>query len=192
MSPEGAEDPVQQEGRFRDPTESLQGDLEVILALESAHHVARAKDIADRLGVRRGSVIGALKSLEEKGLIHYRPYSYITLTEEGRRLAEEVARRHGLLREFLRGVLQVDEQTAEETACRLEHAVDPLTLERLECFNAYVRSCPRAGGDWLASFVRFCRSGARGKNACASCIRGLKERHTEAKSTPAKGGRPSA
>ena len=177
---------------FEDLTESLQGYLEAILALESAHHVARAKDIAERLGVQRGSVTGALKSLEEKGLIHYRPYSYITLTEEGRRLAEEVARRHRVLCEFLRGVLQVDEQTAEETACRLEHAVDPLTLERLECFNAYVRSCPRAGGDWLASFVRFCRSGARGKKACADCIRGLKERHIGAGSAPAKGRRPSA
>jgi DtxR family transcriptional regulator, Mn-dependent transcriptional regulator len=112
---------------FADLTESSQGYLEVILDLETAQKVARAKDIADRLGVQRGSVTGALKSLEEKGLIHYQPYSFITLTEAGRKIAEEVAYRHRVLKDFLLNVLQIDEPTAEATACRMEHAIDPKT-----------------------------------------------------------------
>ncbi len=110
---------------FADLTESSQSYLEVILELETAQKVARAKDIADRVGVQRGSVTGALKLLEEKGLIHYQPYSFITLTDAGRKIAEEVAYRHRVLKDFLFNVLQIDEPTAETTACRMEHAIDP-------------------------------------------------------------------
>jgi Mn-dependent DtxR family transcriptional regulator len=38
------------------------------------------------------AVTAALKSLEEKRLIHYEPYGYITLTREGRKFAKEIIR----------------------------------------------------------------------------------------------------
>ncbi len=167
---------------FADLTESSQGYLEVILELETAQKVARAKDIADRLGVQRGSVTGALKSLEEKGLIHYQPYSFITLTEAGRKIAEEVAYRHRVLKDFLLNVLQIDEPTAEATACRMEHAIDLRSLERLVCFIDYIHTCPRAGEEWLESFVRFCKSDRKHSGKCTACIRDLK--------TSAKGKHP--
>ncbi len=159
---------------FLDLTESNQGYLEVILELETDQKVARAKDIADRLGVQRGSVTGALKSLEEKGLIHYQPYSFITLTEAGRKIAEEVAYRHRMLKDFLLNVLQIDEPTAEATACRMEHAIDSKSLKRLVCFIEYIRTCPRAGAEWLESFVRFCQSDRKHGGECTACIRKLK------------------
>jgi DtxR family Mn-dependent transcriptional regulator len=140
---------------FGDLSESSQGYLEAILELETAHKVARAKEIADRLGVQRASVTGALKSLEEKGLIDYRPYSYITLTPAGRKIAEEVARRHRVIKEFLLNVLRVAAPVAEATACRLEHAIDPLTLERLACFTEFLRAEADAGSRWPDAFARF-------------------------------------
>jgi DtxR family Mn-dependent transcriptional regulator len=155
-------------------SESLQGYLEVILDLEGTQKVARARDIADRLKIQRGSVTGALKSLEEKGLIHYQPYSFITLTESGKKVAEEVAHRHRVLKDFLLNVLQIDEPTAETTACRMEHAIDRKTVERLVCFIEYIHTCPRAGEDWLKSFIRFCRSDSKKAPECAACIRGMK------------------
>ena len=54
---------------LQDLSESVQSYLEVILDLEDTQKVARAKDIAERLGVKRGSVTGALKSLEERPAI---------------------------------------------------------------------------------------------------------------------------
>jgi DtxR family Mn-dependent transcriptional regulator len=154
-------------------SESLQSYLEVILALEELQKVARAKDIADSLKLQRGSVTGALKSLEEKGLIHYQPYSFITLTESGKKVAEEIARRHRVLKDFLLNVLQIDEPTAETTACRMEHVIDPTTVDRLVCFIEFIHACPRAGEDWLESFIRFCKSGQRPRG-CPECIRSLK------------------
>jgi len=155
-------------------SESTQSYLEVILDLETTQKVARAKDIADSLGVQRGSVTGALKSLEGQGLIHYQPYSFITLTDTGKKIAEEIAHRHAVLKDFLLNVLQIDETTAEKTACRMEHVIDRKTVERLVCFIEYINTCPRAGKEWLESFVNFCRSDNQDGQKCKHCIDELK------------------
>ena len=105
-------------------SESLEDYLEVIFELEKIHKVARVKDIAEKMGVQRGSVSGTLKSLKQKKLINYRPYSFITLTKQGKKLAEEICRRHQVIKNFLQCVLLLDESKAEENACRMEHSMD--------------------------------------------------------------------
>ncbi len=139
-------------------SESLEDYLEVILKLEEANKVARAKDIASKLGIQRGSVTGALKSLEEKGLINYEPYSFITLTQEGKKIAEEITYRHAVLKDFLSNVLQIDAETAENTACRMEHTIDRKTLERLVCFIDYINKSSSEGEDLIESFTKYCTS----------------------------------
>ena len=139
-------------------SESIQKYLEIILELENTHKVARAKDIAEGLGIQPGSVSGSLRNLEKKGLINYEPYSFITLTKKGRKIAEEVAHRHRVLKDFLFNVLQIDAETADETACRIEHVIDEKTVERLVCFIEYLHSDPHTGSEWLASFINFCKS----------------------------------
>jgi len=139
-------------------SESLEDYLEVILKLEQANKVARAKDIAEKMNVQRGSVTGALKNLKEKKLINYEPYSFITLTPKGKKLAREISRRHAVLKDFLFNVLQIDAETAEATACRMEHAIDKKTLERLVCFIDYVHKFPKEGENWIKSFRKYCKS----------------------------------
>lgn len=151
-------------------SESLEDYLEVILDLEETNKVARAKDIAERLDIQRGSVTGALKVLEEKGLVNYEPYSYITLTKKGSKIARDITRRHEVLRDFLHQVLQVDMATADATACRMEHVIDEKTMAQLMCFFDYVQSCPRTGPDWLENFVRFCGEKQHNPEVCDQCL----------------------
>ena len=151
-------------------SESMENYLEVILELEQVNKVARAKDIADRLGVQRGSVTGALKNLEEKGFINYAPYSFITLTNEGKKVAKDVTHRHAVLKDFLLNILQIDPETAENTACSMEHAIDTQTLERLVRFIDYIHKCPRTGEDWIKAFVNYCTSDDRDQGKCDQCI----------------------
>lgn len=162
-------------------SESLEDYLEVILNLEQAKKVARAKDIAEKMGVQRGSVTSALKSLKDKNLINYEPYSFITLTPKGKTLAKEINRRHGILRNFLFNVLQVDEETAESTACRMEHAIDSKSLEMLVSFFDYIYECPRTGKDWIQAFLSYCSAGKQDWEKCEQCIEECKTRHTECK-----------
>ena len=152
-------------------SESLEDYLEIILELESINKVARAKDIADKMGVKRGSVTSALKNLSERNLINYEPYSFITLTPKGSEIAKNVVYRHTVIKTFLIKVLHIDETTAETTACRMEHTVDKLTLERMVRFFDFIYSCPRAGEDWIQSFMDFCDSTTPAdKNKCKSCV----------------------
>jgi DtxR family Mn-dependent transcriptional regulator len=154
-------------------SESLENYLEVILELEKTQKVARAKDIADRLKIQRGSVTSGLKALSEKGLIHYAPYSFVTLTAKGKRAAKDVAGRHATLRDFLVRVLQIPSETAEETACRMEHAIDPHTFDRLVCFLDYIAKCPRAGEQWVQSFQKFCANQECLPTDCRQCINSI-------------------
>jgi DtxR family Mn-dependent transcriptional regulator len=154
-------------------SESLENYLEVILDLERTQKVARAKEIADRLQIQPGSVTGALKNLGERGYIHYEPYSYITLTTKGRRWAEEITYRHRALSNFFLNVLQIDPVTAEETACRVEHAIDKKTIDRLVRFIDFIFACPRAGEQWIQSFADFCTSADNGKVDCGPCIESI-------------------
>jgi len=150
-------------------TSSLEDYLEAIFALERESKAARSKDIAERLGVQRGSVTGALQSLSQKGLIHYHPYSRVTLTPEGFRVATRIVYRHKALFDFLHTFLNLSEDVAESNACRLEHHIDDEALDRLIAFVQFVRNCPRTGADWLAAFTRMCGECGQCAN-CEACI----------------------
>ena len=125
-------------------SENLEDYLEVILKLEKTRKVARGKEIAQRLNIQPGSVTGALKTLDKKGLIHWEKYGYITLTPKGLHIAENIARRHNVLKNFLVHVLQIDAPSADATACRMEHAIDDTIMERLVSFIEYLDACPHS------------------------------------------------
>jgi DtxR family Mn-dependent transcriptional regulator len=114
-----------------DLSASLEDYLEAIFILVQERRVARVKDIAERLGVQMPSVTGALRSLAKKGLVDHDPYSYITLTPKGERIARDLVRRHTVLTDFLTDFLGLDQGTAERNACEMEHAIEPIVLDRL-------------------------------------------------------------
>lgn len=155
-------------------SESQENYLETILDLENSNKVARAKEIAERLNIQPGSVTGALKALADKGYINYAPYSFITLTKKGKQRAGIIAKRHAAIKEFLVKVLQIDARTADETACRMEHAIDDKTFDRLVCFIDYIFTCPRAGQEWIDSFINYCSSGGIDRADCNLCIQGIR------------------
>lgn len=154
---------------------SLEDYLEVIFHLEKSNRVARAKDIADQMNVQRASVTGALKALAGKGLINYSPYSYITLTSAGRSIAQDVIRRHNILKEFFIIALQLSPEDAEANACRIEHAINLNAVDRLVSLLEFMKECPRTGADWFDAFARYCRRGSRTSD-CETCVRDCLDR----------------
>ncbi|MBN2706396.1 MAG: metal-dependent transcriptional regulator [Deltaproteobacteria bacterium] len=115
-------------------TSNMEDYLEVILNLQEEQKVARVKDVAHRLQVKMPSVTGAMKGLAEKGLVNYERYSFLTLTEEGEKIAREIGERHKTFYDFLTQVLELDHETAELDACRLEHATSQKTFEKIKNF----------------------------------------------------------
>ena len=135
---------------------SLEDYLEAIFNLSEAKDEVHVKAIAEELGVKMPSVTGALRKLNERKLVAYHPYETVQLTEEGRRIAEKIDRRHSVFTIFFADVLGLAPDVAEENACRMEHAVDDEALERLAWHVQFAASCPicsrnRQGGgavDW--------------------------------------------
>jgi DtxR family transcriptional regulator, Mn-dependent transcriptional regulator len=153
-----------------DMTASQEDYLEVIYHIVQEKKVARAKEIATRLGVSRSSVTEAFRSLSQKELINYSPYEVITLTDKGQKVAEDIIHRHEALKDFFIKVLAVDEQLAEDGACKVEHAAPREIIERLIQFVSFIETCPRGGAEWIEHFKKYCRTGKTHKSHCEECI----------------------
>lgn len=105
--------------------------MEVILELTKQNDSVRSIDVATALGFSRASVSRAIGVLKRDGFINQEPYGQITLTTAGREKARTVRRRHDLLKYYLLHIIEVDEATAEEDACRMEHVISDKTLEKI-------------------------------------------------------------
>lgn len=138
---------------------SLEDYIEAIYHIVEEKLVARSKDIAIRLDVSRASVTEALRALAKKELINYSPYEAITMTNQGRKVAEDVIYRHDSLKRFFVEVLAIDQHIAEDAACKIEHAAPPEVISRMIDFIKFLHVCPPGGEDLLKGFTDFCQNG---------------------------------
>ena len=116
-------------------TASLEDYLEAIAELTATEGHAHTKEIARKLDVKMPSVTGALRQLEKLGYIIYNAHYPVELTPMGRSVAEEVVRRHGILKDFFGKILGLSPEKASQTACHLEHVVDSDIIERFVLFS---------------------------------------------------------
>ena len=102
----------------------------------------RSVDVAERLGFSKASVTRATKNLREAGLINQERYGHISLTDAGSEYGRAVLTRHKTLQVFLHEILGVDEKTANEEACKIEHTVSKETMERWTAWIQTCKKCP--------------------------------------------------
>ncbi len=111
--------------------ESRENYLEAILVLGRKHGYVRSVDIANYLEFSKPSVSVAMANLRAAQLIEVDPLGGIHLTQAGQALAEQVYERHTVLSNLLMH-LGVDEQTAGEDACRVEHVLSEQSFEAIK------------------------------------------------------------
>ena len=119
---------------------SMEDYLEAIFFAVTRRGVAQAKDIAESLNVKAGTVTGALQNLQKAGYINYAPYQLITLTEEGMKRASSIAHKHQVLKNFFADILGIGQDIADKAACRVEHNVGDELVDRLVCFTEMIQS----------------------------------------------------
>jgi DtxR family Mn-dependent transcriptional regulator len=141
---------------------NMEDYLEVIVFLKEKNEVVRVKDIGEKLGVKNPSVSEALGVLSKKGLVKHKRYGNVELTKRGDKLAKTIARRHNTLVKFLKEVLKIDQKTAREDACRMEHSISKDTARKLTNFINFIEDSPYSGRpQWLKSFDNFEKTGKR-------------------------------
>lgn len=115
--------------------------LETIFYLMQKSGIARNKDIADRLDVKRATVTGAVKQLVQKGLVSHETHGYIVLTDAGVEIATMVIKGHHLFTRFFHNILGLDATEAEDIACQLEHIVVGDAFVRFEALVDSIEQC---------------------------------------------------
>ena len=109
---------------------SAEDYLEAMLIMKEEHGYIRSIDLAEHLGVTKPSVSYAVKQLRENGYITMDGSKLFYLSEKGLEIANKIYSRHKMLKEFFIK-LGVDEKTALEDACKIEHDISDETFDAI-------------------------------------------------------------
>jgi Mn-dependent DtxR family transcriptional regulator len=113
--------------------ESAENYLETILVLSQKNAAVRSIDIANEMNFTKASVSIAMKRLREDGYINMDDDRMITLTQKGKDIASMVYERHQIIAKILIA-LGVDEATAYEDSCKIEHDLSQKSFEKIKEF----------------------------------------------------------
>lgn len=105
--------------------------LESILVLSRQMNSIRAIDLCEYMGYSKPSVSRALGILKKSGHVEVDKSGHLTLTEEGRVVAEKIYERHKILTEFLMKI-GVSNEIASDDACKIEHHISDESLEAIK------------------------------------------------------------
>lgn len=108
--------------------------LETILLLQKEKGNVRSIDIAVKLGFSKPSISRAMSNLKKDGYIEMDTKGLITFTDKGLATANKIYTRHNVIMEFLIKTLGIDEVTAEEDACKIEHIISHETFLKMQDF----------------------------------------------------------
>lgn len=105
--------------------------LETIYILSLKSRYVRAIDVGEYMGFSKPSVSRAMGLLKQGGYVTADEDGYLTLTESGREIAAKIYERHTVLTDLLTR-LGVDQKTAAEDACRIEHVISEASFQAIK------------------------------------------------------------
>ena len=105
--------------------------LETVYILSNKSESIRSIDICEYMGYSKPSVSRAVGLLKSGGYVTVDEKGYITLTNEGKSVAEKMFERHTILTDFLVR-LGVDKDIASEDACKIEHHISEESFEAIK------------------------------------------------------------
>lgn len=112
-------------------TSSMEDYLEAVLELQQKHGYIRCVDVAGYLGVTKPSVSRAVKELSKKKCLLKKDDGTLSLTEQGRQIAQQIYEKHQF---FTKQLIEagVPRDIAVQDACRLEHVISETSFNKLK------------------------------------------------------------
>jgi DtxR family Mn-dependent transcriptional regulator len=132
--------------------------LRVLLEIVEMKGYARIRDIAKKLDVQPPSAVEMMRKLHQMGFVAYEKYGAVTLTSQGKEIAEVIAKRHETFKKFLEIIL-VPKEIALKDSHILEHRLHPKTVLQFTRFVEFFTSAPehpRFVSRWLEQFKKYC------------------------------------
>lgn len=106
--------------------------LETIFRLKRKQQIVRSVDVVNNLNYAKSSVSRGINILKDSGFITVDNDGVIEFTELGKDKAEAVFERHITITKFLMKTLELDKETAEADACRIEHVISDETFNAIK------------------------------------------------------------
>lgn len=117
-------------------THSAAHHLLAIRELGEKRGYARVTDVAKYLNITTGSASTNLKNLKQKRLVIEDENRFLSLSEEGKQIAESIIFRREVLESFFVSVLGISKEQANVDACKIEHLLSAETTKKIEEFSS--------------------------------------------------------
>lgn len=112
-------------------SKSLEEYLKTMYILQKKNGNIRVTDIAEEMNCSKPSVNKAINNLKENKLINYESYGKIELTSEGINLAKKILETYDIVFLFLKDVLGIEPEKAEQEAEKLKLSMEDQTINKL-------------------------------------------------------------
>lgn len=109
--------------------------LKTIYTLQKTEKSIRVTDIANRLHKTKPTVNYAINNLKAEGLLDYKAYGNILLTEKGEKQAQKILEAYDIMYIFFSEILELDEKKAEKEASKIRATLDDETLNKIAVYT---------------------------------------------------------
>ncbi len=116
--------------------------LKALYFLDEQEGQINLTELSKQLGVSKPTANNMVKKLEEYGWVNYQKYKPVILTEEGRRTAAMIIRKHRLTEMFLHRVMGFGWEEVHEIAEQMEHIQSDKLFARMDEMLDYPRVDP--------------------------------------------------
>ena len=125
--------------------EMLEDCLQAVHRLEGQGRTAALEEVAAFARIASATARQVLDELQARGLVQNGKPDDVSLTDEGRRQASGVLRRHRLSERLFADILGLPWDRVHDEAMRLEHALTPEAEARLATLLSHPETCPHGG-----------------------------------------------
>lgn len=150
-------------------TQSLEKYLLAIYEIIKENKAARVKDVSNYLNIGGPATSDAIKTLAKRKYINYVPYGIITITQKGKKKAQEKIQRHKTISNFLEKVLMVEKNKIDSSATQIEYSMPDDVLDKFVNFLIFMENCSCKEPKWVKSYKYFCEN-QKMKDKCISCM----------------------
>ena len=112
-------------------SKSMEEYLKTMYVLQKQEGRVRVTDVADKMNCTKASVNKAVHHLKDNGLLLYETYGAIELTEDGKNLAKKILEAYDIVFLFLKDVLNLDAENAEQEAEKIKSVITDETINKL-------------------------------------------------------------
>lgn len=116
--------------------------IKTIYHLQNGQNTVSTNELAEKLSTKPASVTDMMKKLKTKKLLHYQPYQGFRLSNEGRKVALDIIRRHRLWEYFLAEKLKFKWDEVHAVAEDLEHVSSKKLIDKLDEYLGYPKFDP--------------------------------------------------